>query len=114
MTETLHTEPAAISGPSWGRVVRHIAGYAILIAVMLVSPLLFVFLPAAIFHCTVRNGRRVTWISLFLGAALAGGVVAAGASSPQITSAEAHMSVAYLMALILAVALPSMVVVPMI
>src|SRR5205814_5482236 len=66
----------------------------------LVSPL-FVFLPAAIFHCTIRNGRRVTWISLFLGTAIAGGVVAAGASSPQITGAEAHMSVAYLVALIL-------------
>jgi len=113
MTETLHTDTAAIGGPSWGRVVRHIAGYAILIAVMLVSPL-FVFLPAAIFHCTIRNGRRATWISLFLGAAIAGGVVAAGANSPQITSAEAHMNVAYLVALILSVALPSMVVVPMI
>src|SRR5581483_8196737 len=40
MTETsLHTEPAAITGPSFGRSARHVTGYSILIAVMLVSPL---------------------------------------------------------------------------
>jgi len=115
MTETsLHTEPAAISGPSMGRIVRQIAGYAILIAVMLVSPLVKVFLPAAIFHCSVRNGRRITWIALFLGTLLAGAVVVAGARSPQITMAEAEMSVAYLVMLVLAVALPSMAIVPLI
>ncbi|HLJ77153.1 MAG TPA: DUF2232 domain-containing protein, partial [Acidobacteriaceae bacterium] len=114
MTETsLHTEPAAITGPSFGRIVRHATGYSILIAVMLVSPL-FVFLPAAIFQCAARNGRRIAWLSLFIGAALAGGLVVAGANAPQITSADAHMSVAYLVALILAVALPSMVVQPMV
>ncbi len=115
MTDTSlpQSEPAVITGPSLGRIIRHVAGYAILIAVMLVSPL-FVFLPAAIFHCTIRNGRRITWIALFIGAALAGAVVIAGTNSPQINLAEANMSVAYLVALILAVALPSMAVVPMI
>jgi len=114
MTDTsLPTEQATISGPSFGRIVRQVAGYAILIAVMLVSPL-FVFLPAAIFHCTIRNGRRIAWLALFLGTALAGVVVVAGASAPQVTIAEAHMSVAYLAALILAIALPSMAVVPMV
>ncbi|HEY6842569.1 MAG TPA: DUF2232 domain-containing protein [Thermoanaerobaculia bacterium] len=114
MTDTsLHTEPAAITGPSFGRIVRHVAGYSILIAVMLVSPL-FVFLPAAIFHCAIRNSRRTAWLALFIGAALAGGVVVAGANAPDVTSADAHMSVAYLVALILAVALPSMVVQPMV
>ena len=114
MTDTsLPTQQATISGPSFGRVVRQIAGYAILIAVMLVSPL-FVFLPAAIFHCTIKNGRRIAWIALFIGTALAGVVVVAGASAPQVTIAEAHMSIAYLAALILAVALPSMAVAPMV
>jgi len=110
---SLQSEPAAITGPSFGRIVRYVAGYAILIAVMLVSPL-FVFLPAALFHCTVRNGRRIAWMALFIGAALAGGVVIAGANAPQVTLAEANMSVAYLVALILSVALPSMAVAPMI
>jgi len=114
MTDTsLPTQQATISGPSFGRVVRQIAGYAILIAVMLVSPL-FVFLPAAIFHCTIKNGRRIAWIALFIGTALSGVVVVAGASAPQVTIAEAHMSIAYLAALILAVALPSMAVAPMV
>ena len=114
MTETsLHTEPATIGGRTIGRIVRHIAGYAILIAVMLVSPL-FVFLPAAIFHCTIKNGRRIAWAALFIGTVLAGAVVVAGASAPQVTIAEAHMSIAYLAALILAVALPSMAVAPMV
>jgi hypothetical protein len=114
MTDTsLQSEPAAIPVRTFGRSVRHVAGYAILIAVMLVSPL-FVFLPAALFHCATRNGRRIAWIALFIGAALAGAVIVAGANSPQVTLAEANMSVAYLAALILAVALPSMAVLPMV
>ena len=114
MTETLHTEPAAITGPSWGRVVRHIAGYAILIAVMLVSPLFKVVLPAAIFHCAIRNGRRAAWAAVFIGVTIAGAVILAGTKSPQITVAEGQLAVAYLVALILAIALPSMAVLPMI
>jgi predicted membrane protein DUF2232 len=114
MTDTpLQSEPVAIPGRSFGRNARYVVGYAILIAVMFVSPL-FVFLPAVLFHCTIRNGRRIAWIGLFIGAALAGGVVIAGANSPQVTLAEANMSVAYLVGLILAVALPSMAVVPMV
>jgi hypothetical protein len=110
---SLQSEPAVIPVRSLGRSVRHVAGYAILIAVMLVSPL-FVFLPAALFHCAIRNGRRIAWIALLIGAALAGAVIVAGANSPQVTLAEANMSVAYLVALILAIALPAMAVLPMV
>jgi hypothetical protein len=110
---SLQSEPAAISGRSFGRSVRLVAGYAILIAVMLVSPL-FVFLPAALFHCVIKHGRRIAWIALFIGALLAGAVVLAGANAPQVTRAESSTSVAYLVALILAVALPAMAVAPMV
>lgn len=114
MTDTsLQSEPAAIPVRSFGRSVRHVAGYAILIAVMLVSPL-FVFLPAALFHCAIKNGRRIAWIALFIGAVLAGAIIVAGANSPQVTLAEANMSVAYLVALILAIALPAMAALPMV
>lgn len=114
MTDTsLQNEPAVIAGRSVGRFLRYIGGYAILIAVMLISPL-FVFLPAALFHCIIRNGRGITWISLFLGTALAGLLVIAGANTPQVTAAEANMSLAYLVALVLAVALPAMAVAPMV
>jgi uncharacterized protein YybS (DUF2232 family) len=110
---SLQSEPAAIAGRPLGRLLRSIAGYAILIAVMLVSPL-FVFMPAALFHCTVRHGRRVAWIALAIGAALAGLLWMAGAHSPQTTPAEARMTFAYLVALVLAVALPSMAISPMV
>jgi uncharacterized protein YybS (DUF2232 family) len=110
MTETsLPTETAAIPERTFGRSMRYVSGYAILIAVMLVSPL-FVFLPAALFHCILRNGRRITWSSLFIGTAIAGLLAVAGANAPQVTATEANTGLAYLVALVLAVALPSMAV----
>src|SRR5438105_5665840 len=112
MTET-SLQNETIAGRTLGRAARYIVGYAILIAVMLVSPL-FVFLPAALFHCIIRNGRRITWTSLFIGTALAGALALAGAATPQVTAAEANMSLAYLVALVLAVALPAMAVAPVV
>ncbi|MDQ6801202.1 MAG: YybS family protein [Acidobacteriota bacterium] len=110
MTETsLPTETAAIPERTFGRSMRYVSGYAILIAVMLVSPL-FVFLPAALFHCIIRNGRRIPWSALFIGTAVAGLLAVAGANAPQVTTAEANTGLAYLVALVLAVALPSMAV----
>src|SRR6266849_6898274 len=100
------TETAAIPERTLGKSVRYVAGYAILIAVMLVSPL-FVFLPAALFHCIIRNGRRIAWASLFIGTAVAGLLAVAGANAPQVTPTEANTGLAYLVALVLAVALPS-------
>src|SRR5438309_1581607 len=107
------TETAAIPERTLGKSFRYAAGYAILIAVMLVSPL-FVFLPAALFHCIVRNGRRITWASLFIGTALAGIIAVAGANTPQVTQNEANTGLAYLVGLVLAVALPAMAVAPMV
>jgi len=107
------TETAAIPQRTLGKSVRYVAGYAILIAVMLVSPL-FVFLPAALFHCIVRNNRRIAWASLFIGTALAGFVAIAGANTPSVTLAEANTGLAYLVGLVLAVALPAMAVAPMV
>jgi uncharacterized protein YybS (DUF2232 family) len=114
MTETLlPTETAAIPERTFGRAMRYVSGYAILIAVMLVSPL-FVFLPAALFHCIIRNGRRIAWSSLFIGTTVAGLLAVAGANAPGVTAAEANTGLAYLVALVLAVALPSMAVAPMV
>jgi hypothetical protein len=110
---SLQSEPTALSSRSFGRLVRQVAGYAILIAVMFVSPL-FVFLPAALFLSTIRHGRRVAWSALVIGAALAGLLAMAGANSPQTTAAEAKMSIAYLVALVLAVALPALAITPMV
>jgi Predicted membrane protein (DUF2232) len=107
------TDTAAIPERTLGKSFRHVVAYAILFAVMLMSPL-FVFLPAALFHCIVRHGRRITWASLFIGTALAGFVVLAGASAPQVPQVEANTTLAYLVGLVLAVALPAMAVAPMV
>jgi hypothetical protein len=109
---SLQSEPAAIPR-SFGRMVRHVATYAILVAVMLVSPL-FVFMPAALFHCSVRHGRRLAWMAVAIGTALAALLWMAGANAPQVTAAESRMSLAYLVGVALAVALPSLAVSPMI
>src|SRR3989442_5264562 len=94
MTET-SLQNEAIAGRTLGRAARYVMGYAILIAVMLVSPL-FVFLPAALFHCIVRNGRRITWASLFIGTALAGFVAVAGGNTPHGTELRATTGIAAL------------------
>lgn len=111
MTDTpLHDATAPIS---FGRSLRSMIGYAILVALMLISPL-FVFIPAALFFATIRHGRRTSSTALIAGSALAGIVVIAGASAPQTTLSDAHMSLAYLVALILGIGLPAMAVMPLV
>ena len=111
MTDTpLHDATTPIS---FGRSLRSMIGYAILIALMLVSPL-FVFIPAALFFATIRHGRRTSSTALIAGSALAGMVIIAGANSPQTTLSEAHMNLAYLVAVILGIGLPAMAVTPLV
>jgi len=111
MTDTpMHHEATVIS---FGRSLRYVAGYALLIAVMLLSPL-FVFIPAALFYAAVRHGRSVAWAALISGVALAGVVVVGGSNAPQTTLAEAHTSLAYLVGLTLSIALPAMIALPLI
>ena len=111
MTETLHSEPASLPRPSFGRAARGVLTYTIITALMFESPL-FVFLPAALFHCGVRYGRRFAWIALPLGAILA--ALLAIPAAQQTSAAEAHMSFAYLLALVLGVGVPALVVLPMV
>jgi hypothetical protein len=114
MTDTsLHEKPAMVPARTFGKLARNVVGYAVLTAVMFVSPL-FVFLPAALFHCGLRHGRRITWLVLAIGAAIAVLIAVPAAQVPQVTAAEANMSFAYLAALILGVALPALAVLPMV
>lgn len=110
---SIQEDRPAIVAPSWGRMVRLTAGYAVLMALMLVSPL-FVFLPAAIFHCTTRHGRRLAWVSFALAALVAGFVVFTGAHAPGISPADANLSIAYLVAFVIAVGLTGLAVAPMV
>lgn len=82
-------------------------------AVMFVTPL-FVFLPAALFHAGVRHGRRLAWSALPIGAFLAALLAIPASHSAGTTPAEANMSFAYLLALVLGIGLPSLLVMPLV
>ena len=93
--------------------VRQLAGYSIITAVMFVTPL-FVFLPAALFHAGVRYGRRLAWSALPIGAFLAALVAIPAAHANVASPNEGNMSLAYLVALVLGVGLPSLLVLPLV
>ena len=94
----------------FGRQVRSVAGYALLTAMMIVTPML-VFVPAALLHCAIRNGRRAAWVAMFGAIALASlyaGIV------PYETADEQKLAWSFLAGVALAIALPAMAAVPMV
>jgi hypothetical protein len=98
------SEPMTLPGRPFGRVVRSVAGYALLTALMFVTPML-VFVPAALLHCAIRNGRRAAWAALAVAVALdALYIMAIPAGAPD----AAKMAWSYLAAVVLAIALPAM------
>jgi Predicted membrane protein (DUF2232) len=110
---TLQGQPATAPVRSLGKRMGSTALYALVAALMLVTPLL-VFLPAVLLHCGIRNGRRAAWVLLPLAAALALVLLLPGAMSPQATPAMAYGSYAFLIGLVLAVGVPALVVLPMV
>ena len=95
-----------------GRLARSVAGYGVATALMMVSPLL-VFVPAAFFHCALRNGRRAVLASGAIAVALIGLYFTQAASVS--TAAEArHMAYASYAFLVLSVAVPSIAAVPLV
>ncbi|HET7710715.1 MAG TPA: DUF2232 domain-containing protein [Thermoanaerobaculia bacterium] len=110
---SLHHEPVVLPERSFARTARSVAGYAVLLWLMFISPL-FVFMPTAIFHCGIRNGRRVVWLALALGAGLASMVAFQTANAAGTTPAEGALGYAYLLALASAVAIPSLAVLPLV
>lgn len=112
-TSPLQHDPVDIPARSFGSLARSVAGYGVLLALMLVSPL-FVFVPAAIFHCGVRNRRAAAVVALTIGVVLAALLALQTAHAPAATRADAVMGYAYLAALVLAVGLPALLVFPMV
>jgi hypothetical protein len=106
----LQGEPLMIPDRPFGRIVRSVLGYAVLTALMFLTQVMLVFMPAAVFHCGVRNGRRAAWIATFAGFGLA--LLAAVTSAT--SAAEARMAIAYLAAECLALAVPALLVLPLI
>jgi hypothetical protein len=108
---SLHqSEPVPLPGPSFGRAARGVIGYGLLTALMMVT-LMVVFVPAALLHCALRNGRRIAWAALAVAAVMAS-LYFAGVpgSSPD----TAKMAWGYLAGVILAVALPAMASLPLV
>jgi len=112
-TSTLQHEPMMFHGRPFGRLAWSIAGYALLLSLMLISPL-FVFVPAAIFHCALRNGRSATIGALTASALVAWIVAVQTAHAPGTSQSDVMMGYAYVIALVLAVAVPALLVQPLV
>jgi len=112
-TSTLQHEPMMFHGRPFGRLAWSIAGYALLLSLMLVSPL-FVFVPAAIFHCAIRNGRGATIGALAVSTLVAWIVAIQTSHGTGTTQSDVIMGYAYVIALVLAVALPALLVQPLV
>ncbi|MBV8519540.1 MAG: DUF2232 domain-containing protein [Acidobacteria bacterium] len=106
----LQSEPAPLPARSFGRVARSVAGYSAATALMVVTPML-VFVPAALFHCAVRNGRRAAYLAATLAMMLAAAYVAA---TPSSAPGAMQMAWSYLAAVALAIVVPSLAALPLI
>jgi hypothetical protein len=104
------TEPMVLTGRPFGRIVRSVIGYALAIALMIVTPIV-VFVPAALFHCALKNGRRAAWTAFALAFALGGLYVALASSQAR---AELYMAWTYLAAVAVAIGLPSLLALPLV
>lgn len=114
MTDTpLQHEPVALPERSFGRIARSVAGYGLLTALMFVTQL-FVFVPAALFQCAMRNGRRAAWIAFAIAAALAALYTVQATHLPGTTADDAKMMYAVFATLILGVALPALAALPLV
>ena len=104
------SEPVLLPGRPFGRQVRSVIGYALLTALMIVTPML-VFVPAALLHCAIRNGRRAAWAVLVLSLA----ITSLYAAAVPATEPDAQKTAwSFLLGVALAVALPAMAAIPMV
>lgn len=110
-TSSLQPEPVMLPERSFGRTARSVAGYALLLTLMYISPL-FVFIPAAIFACSARNGRVGAWIALGASTTFSVLIAVQTARAPGTSWQEAMTAYSYGMALVTAVAIPAIVVAP--
>ncbi len=97
--------PVVIQPRSFGRTVRSVVGYALSTALMFISPLIL-FVPAALLNCILRNGRRGAWLALGGAAALLAALSIGSATPHLLAPAEA----ANILALLLAVGMPTLVI----
>lgn len=103
------SEPVALPHRSPGRKVRSVAAYSLLTALMMMTPMM-VFVPAALFHCAIRNGRRAAWLTGALALAIASLYLAAVPQPP----AAMNAAWAGVAGLALSIVLPSLAMLPLI
>jgi hypothetical protein len=103
-TSLQQSEPVALPGRPFGRQARSVAGYSLLTALMIVSSMV-VFVPAALFHCAIRNGRRAAYATALIAVTVALLYVAA---APAASGPAANMAWAYVTGVALAIAAPSL------
>ena len=104
------SEPVLLPGRPSGRAARSIAGHSLLTALMIVTAPLLVFVPAALLHCGMRNGRRAGWIAGVVAVLLAAGYTAAVHPA----AAEAKLAWTSFAGAILSIVLPSLAAIPLV
>ncbi|HVR40333.1 MAG TPA: hypothetical protein VMU84_14650 [Thermoanaerobaculia bacterium] len=109
MSSVPQSDPVMLPARSFGRVARSVAAHGVITGLIAGSPLL-VFVPAAIFHCGIRNGRRAAWIAFAIAIALFAGQTSLVAMEPK-SANEAWM---FFAGITLAVALPALAAIPLV
>ncbi len=104
------SEPVALPDRSLGRQVRSIAAHVLLTTTMLVTDLL-VFVPATLFHCALRNGRRAAWATAVVAFSIA---ALYSAAVPGVEPQALRMFQAGLLGIALAIALPALAALPLV
>ncbi|HEX7705150.1 MAG TPA: DUF2232 domain-containing protein [Thermoanaerobaculia bacterium] len=104
------SEQVDLPGQPNGKLARSLAGYSLLTALMIITPML-VFVPAALLHCGIRNGRRAAWVVLGGAIALAAIYVAV---VPAADTRAALMAWSYIAGIALAVAVPTIAALPLV
>jgi hypothetical protein len=98
---------------SFGRVARSVATYGVMTTVMALTPLV-VFVPTALFHCALRNGRRAAWAAAAVASALGLVYMLQVTSFANTPASTIHLAWASFVAVILAIIIPSLSVLPMV
>jgi len=108
-TSLQQSDPVVLPHRPFGRQARSVAGYSLVTALMIVTPML-VFIPAALFHCAIRNGRRAAWIAGVVAVTLATLYLVSTASA----GAAMKMAWASMAGVTLSVVLPSLAALPLV
>lgn len=112
----LQTGPEPLPARPLWRVARSVAGYGLLTAFMALSPLV-VFVPTALFHCGLRNGRRAAWTAMMLAAVLSISAMAMARASVPVSVLDAtgyQLQLSFAVAIALAIMVPSIAALPLI